>query len=66
MGANRVFVTATEIETKATDAPGDGIGPMIDQLAKEVGRAIDAFARMIERMQRDKAAAPGGGDAPSV
>jgi CheY-like chemotaxis protein len=64
VGANRVFLTATEIETKATDAPDDGIGPMIDQLAKEVGRAIDAFARMVERMQRDKAQREG--DAPSV
>jgi signal transduction histidine kinase/CheY-like chemotaxis protein len=48
IGANRVFVTATEIETKAT-GPEGGIEPLVDALAKEVGRAIDAFGRVLER-----------------
>ena len=45
-------MTATEIEMKAGTAPAD-LGPLIEQLSKEVGRAIDAFGRVLERMQRE-------------
>jgi len=54
VGANRVFVTATELEASALTIAPDAVLSLIDQLAKESARAIDAFGRVVERIRRDK------------
>jgi signal transduction histidine kinase/DNA-binding response OmpR family regulator len=58
IGANRVFLTATELETKADAISRDEMGFLIEQLAKESARAIDAFDRVLERMRREGGATP--------
>jgi CheY-like chemotaxis protein len=57
VGANRVFVSATEIETRASTLSAAAMAPLIEQLAKEARRAIDAFDRVLERTKRDGARA---------
>ncbi len=59
VGANRVFMTATEIENGADAITPGAMVSLIDQLAKESARAIDAFDRVVERMRRE-----GGPGAP--
>jgi CheY-like chemotaxis protein len=56
VGANRVFVTATEIESSAGLMAAPGMEALVAQLAKEATRAIDAFDRLLERMKREKGA----------
>jgi signal transduction histidine kinase/CheY-like chemotaxis protein len=53
IGASRVFVTATEIETKAGAVGPADMDALVSHLAKESTRAIDAFTRVLERMQRE-------------
>jgi len=57
IGANRVFVTATEIEEKADAISSEQMGSLIEQLAKDAAGAMDAFDRVLERMQREGGAA---------
>ena len=54
VGANRVFLTATEIETSAGSIARDALALQVEQLAKEATRAIDAFDRVLERMRRGR------------
>jgi len=53
VGANRVFVTVTEIESAAGKMATPELLALIDQASKETTRAIDAFSRVLERMQRE-------------
>jgi signal transduction histidine kinase/CheY-like chemotaxis protein len=56
IGANRVFVSATEIETRASTLSAAEMAPLIEQLAKETRRAVDAFERVLERTRGEGAA----------
>ena len=56
VGANRVFMTATEIESRVESMAAPAVLALVEQLAKEAARAIDAFDRVLERM-RDGGAA---------
>jgi CheY-like chemotaxis protein len=52
VGANRVFLTATEIETSGGSMAPEALTSQVEHLAKEATRAIDAFDRVLERMRR--------------
>ncbi len=52
VGANRVFVTATEIEMGAASTSVLAMTSLVDHLAKETSRAIDALERVIGRTKR--------------
>ncbi len=58
VGANRIFVTATELETTAASIPPEAIVSLIDQIGKETARAINAFDRLLERTKREREKAP--------
>jgi HPt (histidine-containing phosphotransfer) domain-containing protein len=52
VGANRVFLTATDIETNAAALAPEALDAHIGHLAKEVARAIDALNRLVDRVHR--------------
>ena len=47
IGASRVAARATEIESNARTAPAETTMARVEELAREVGRALDAFARAV-------------------
>jgi signal transduction histidine kinase/DNA-binding response OmpR family regulator len=53
VGANRVFVTMTEVETGAAKMGATELLSLIAYGSKEATRAIDAFRRVVERMKRE-------------
>jgi CheY-like chemotaxis protein/HPt (histidine-containing phosphotransfer) domain-containing protein len=55
LGANRVFVSATEIESTAATLGAAELQALVGQLAKECARAMEAFDRVIQRIRREPA-----------
>jgi signal transduction histidine kinase/CheY-like chemotaxis protein/HPt (histidine-containing phosphotransfer) domain-containing protein len=53
LGANRVFVSATEIEATAATLGASELQALVGQLAKECTRAMEAFDRVIQRIRRE-------------
>jgi signal transduction histidine kinase/CheY-like chemotaxis protein/HPt (histidine-containing phosphotransfer) domain-containing protein len=53
LGANRVFVSATEIESTAATRRASDLRELVGELGKECARAMDAFDRVIQRIRRE-------------
>jgi HPt (histidine-containing phosphotransfer) domain-containing protein len=53
LGANRVFVSATQIESNAATLRASDLQELVGQLGKECARAMEAFDRVIQRIRRE-------------